>query len=320
MIGLILLLMLGVLLGFLALVALVLLVIAPSGPRIPAARRRAPGDDPVTGLTRVTDASVGAVSRFMQQRPEAAFGPARLELAGITMSPPAFVLMVLCAAGVLGSIGVLLGRLTFWSIPLLLVLAALAPIGARVLLSIRTSMRRATFADQLDDTLTLLSGSLRAGHSLLRAVDAASRELEAPTSVEFARVVNETRLGRDLGEALLLTAARMRSDDFQWVAQAVQISQEAGGNLSEVLDQAGSTIRERNQIRRQVKALSAEGRLSAIVLLALPVLVLAALLVIQPGYFAGFFSNILGIAALVVAGVLMVVGAIWMRAMVRVKF
>ena len=83
-------------------------------------------------------------------------------------------------------------------------------------------------------------------------------------------MVNETRVGRDLGEALDEIAERMGSDDFTWVAQAIAIHREVGGNLAEVLDAVGHTIRERNAIRRQVKALSAEGKLSAIVLMALP--------------------------------------------------
>lgn len=320
MIGLLLLLLAGVALCAGALFVLVLYVIAPAGPRIPMERRLAPGAQQVGLLTRITSATVGAIERSMRNRQDAAFGAARLEQAGVKMPPAAFVLMVLCAAAVLGSLGVFMGRLTFWSIPLAVLLGVLAPIGARMLLSVRASRRRVQFADQLDDTLTLLSGSIRAGHSLLRAVDAAGQELEPPTSVEFARVVNETRLGRELGDALQLTAIRMRSDDFQWVAQAVAINQEAGGNLSEVLDQAGRTIRERNQIRRQVKALSAEGRLSAVILMLLPVVVLAFLLLIRPDYFANFFTNVLGFIALAVAFVLMVVGGLWMRVVVRVKF
>jgi Flp pilus assembly protein TadB len=318
-IGLVGLFLLGALLCLGALAAAVLMVVAPPGPRIPAERRRAPGAPDETALSRATDRTVGAIDRAMRRGNGQSFG-SDLEQAGITMPPAAFVLMVICAAAVLGSFGIALGRLTFWSVVLFLLFALFAPLGARVLLSIRSARRRAAFADQLDDTLSLLSGSLRAGHSLLRAVDAVSQQIEAPTSVEFARVINETRLGREVGEALDLTAKRMRSDDFTWVAQAVAISQEAGGNLSDVLEQAGRTIRERNQIRRQVKALSAEGRISAIVLLLLPVLVLAALLLIQPGYFAGFFTNPFGLLSLGVAAVLMVIGTLWMRVMVRVKF
>ena len=115
-----------------------------------------------------------------------------------------------------------------------------------------------------------MASSLRAGHSLLRAMDAVSQEADAPTSEEFARLVNETRVGRDLAEALDEIAERTASEDFAWVAQAIAIHREVGGNLAEVLDAVGHTIRERNAIRRQVKALSAEGKLSAIVLMSLP--------------------------------------------------
>ncbi|HWH97027.1 MAG TPA: type II secretion system F family protein, partial [Pseudolysinimonas sp.] len=141
-----------------------------------------------------------------------------------------------------------------------------------------------------------------------------------PTSEEFARAVNQTRIGRDLDDALADTAARMRSDDFMWTAQAISINRQTGGNLAEVLVQVGATIRERNQIRRQVRALSAEGRLSATVLICLPIAVALALLVVQPGYLAVFVESIIGVLALVVAVILGIVGSLWMLAVVRVKF
>jgi tight adherence protein B len=236
------------------------------------------------------------------------------------MAPAAYVLMVVCAAAVLAAIGALLGGLTLWSVLLAVAFAAVAPIGSKMLLAFRTARRRAAFGDQLDDSLSLLAGSLRAGHSLLRAVDSVSQDVESPSKEEFARVVNETRIGRDLGDALNLTAARMRSDDFRWIAEAVAINQEAGGNLSDVLDQAGKTIRERNEIRRQVKALSAEGRMSALVLLLLPVGVFLLVSLFRPGYFAPLFTSVLGIAAIVAAVILMTVGSLWMRVAVRVRF
>jgi tight adherence protein B len=129
-----------------------------------------------------------------------------------------------------------------------------------------------------------MAGNLRAGHSLLRALDTVSREAEQPTSTEFSRVLNETRVGRPLGDCLDEIANRMRSDDFTWVAQAIAIHREVGGDLAEVLDTVSRTIRERNQIRRQVKALSAEGRMSGYVLMALPIGVTGFLMMSNPGY------------------------------------
>jgi Flp pilus assembly protein TadB len=315
-----LLLYIGVGLGLIALFVLVFLVLAPPAPRVSLDRRRAPGTVHVSALTKVTDRTVNVLGDVMSRRPAPLFGAVELEKGNVRMSPPAFLLLVMCAAVVLGLFGVLIGGFSLWSILFVIVFASLAPIGAKVLLTVRASRRRARFADQLDDTLTLLAGGLRAGHSLLRAIDAVSKEIDSPTSDELSRVINETRVGRDLGDALETTAIRMQSDDFEWVAQAIAINREVGGNLSDVFDQVGMTIRERNQIRRQVKALSAEGRISALVLIALPVGVFTFLFITQPGYFAGFFSSIFGIIALVVAAVLLLVGSFWLSVVVKVKF
>ncbi|TFB94994.1 type II secretion system F family protein [Cryobacterium sp. HLT2-28] len=311
----------GIAAGLLALLVLVFLVIAPSGPKVPLERRRAPGTvAEASTLTRMTDRTVEAIDVVIRRRASIPFGAAELEQAGIRMQPSGFVLMVFSAATVLALVGLLLGAGTGWTVPLMVAGVACAPIGALVVLRIRTARRRAKFADQLDESLGLLAGALRAGHGLLRAVDAVSQETESPTTEEFARVVNETRIGRDLSDALDNTALRMRSDDFQWVAQAIAINREVGGNLSQVLDQVGHTIRERNQLRRQVKALAAEGKMSAYVLIALPIGVFSFLLMTQPSYFNGFLGNIWGTLALVVAAILLIVGSIWMMAVVKVKF
>ncbi|TFD19259.1 type II secretion system F family protein [Cryobacterium sp. TMS1-13-1] len=310
----------GIAAGLTALLVLLFLVIAPSGPSVSLERRRAPGTAQTSMLTKMTDHTVGAIDAVIRRRGKLPFSAADLELAGIRMQPSGFVLMVITAAIVLALVGLLLGSGTAWTLPIMLICMAFAPLGAGVLLNARTSRRRAKFADQLDESLGLLAGGLRAGHSLLRTVDAVSHETESPTTEEFARVVNENRIGRDLGDALRNTAARMRSDDFEWVAQAIAINQETGGNLSQVLDQVGHTIRERNQIRRQVKALAAEGKMSAYVLILLPIGVFMFLLLTQPTYFAGFLGTIWGILALIVAGILLIVGSIWMMAVVKVKF
>lgn len=310
----------GVAAALIALFVVVFLVIAPPRPRVPLERRRAPGTVDTSTLTRVTDRTVEVIDGVMHRRGRAPFTAEELELASIRMQPSGFVLMVLSASTVLALVGLLLGTGTPWTIPLMVTFAALGPIGAKVLLSVRAGQRRAKFAEQLDETLALLAGGLRAGHSLLRAVDAASQETPAPSSDELARVVNENRIGRDLGDALDNTAVRMQSEDFTWVAQAIAINREVGGNLSEVLDQVGHTIRERNEIRRQVKALAAEGKMSAWVLILLPIGVFTFLLLTQPNYFGGFFESIWGIAALAAAAVLLVAGSLWMMAAVKVKF
>jgi tight adherence protein B len=246
----------------------------------------------------------------------------QLELAGIKAPVTTIVLRVVIAAALALLVGaglaVVRPSLFAWLLPV--ALAVFVVLGARFVLERRISRRRARFAEQLDDTLSLVAGGLRAGHSLPRAMDAVAQEAESPTAEEFARILNQHRLGRDLGEALQLTADRMRSDDLAWVAHAVAIHREVGGNLSEVLDHVGDTIRERSQIRRQVQTLSAEGRISANVLIALPVLIAVVLAVISPSYLTVFFTTPSGWALIAASLVLFAVGVVWLRAVVKVEF
>ena len=126
-----------------------------------------------------------------------------------------------------------------------IVLAVLIPVAARFLVSHRASRRQTAFADQLNDTLLLLAGTLRAGYGFMQAADAVAREAESPTSDEFRRLVLETRLGRPVEEALAAMHERVGSVDFGWVVQAIEINLESGGNLAEVLETIAGTIRER---------------------------------------------------------------------------
>jgi tight adherence protein B len=151
-------------------------------------------------------------------------------------------------------------------------------------------------------------------------MDSVAQEAESPTGEEFARIINETRVGRDLGEALDELAERMGSDDFSWVAQAISIHREVGGNLAEVLDAVGHTIRERNAIRRQVKALSAEGKLSAIVLMALPFGIAGFISVTNPAYMAHFTRSLAGYAMLAAAVLLLLAGGLWLKKTVSIRF
>jgi Flp pilus assembly protein TadB len=310
---------LGLVFATFSLLAVVFLVVAPPRPRVSIDRRLRPGTTHVSMLTRATERTVSAIEQTTRGR-RRLFDEEELDLAGVRMEPSRFLLVTFSAAAALAALGVLAGFGTIWSVVLAVALATLAPIGAKAVLAYRTAQRRGRFANQLDDTLQLISGNLRAGYGLVQALDGVARDLDEPTSEEFARVVNETRLGRELGPALELTAERMRSDDFRWAAQAIMINRETGGNLAEVLENVAGTIRERNEIRRQVKALSAEGRLSATVLSLLPIVVFLSLLLLQPTYFTIFFSTIVGLAALISSLLLLGVGIFWMYRVTKVKF
>ncbi len=295
---------------------LLALVVLPAGPtRVPLSRLDPSVGPPSSALAGAGAAAGAAVEKVLVKRGRVAAGAAALERAGISTALPDFVLLVGVATVIGGLAGLVLGG------PLVgLLLLAAFPLGAKMLLSAKAGRRQAAFADQLDDSLQLMAGSLRAGHSLMRAVDSVAHEADAPTSEEFARIINETRVGRDLNDALDEVAQRMGSDDFTWVAQAIAIHREVGGNLAEVLDAVGHTIRERNAIRRQVKALSAEGKLSATVLMALPFGVTAFLSMTNPGYLAKFTQSLTGYVMLVVAGVMLLVGALWLKKTVAITF
>ncbi len=146
-------------------------------------------------------------------------------------------------------------------------------LAMRLSLSIRILRRRATFSDQLPDMLQLIASTLQAGFSLPQALDAVIRQENQPAAGEFSRALAEARIGADLDIALEAVAIRMDSDDLRWTVMAIRIQQGVGGNLAEVLLTIADTIRERAYLRRQVGALSAEGRLSAYILVALPIVV-----------------------------------------------
>src|SRR3954469_4101521 len=298
-----------------ALLVLALVVLLAGPSRVPLSRLNPSVAPAMSALAGAGAAAGAAVEKVLVKRGRLAAGAAALEGAGMTMSLPDFVLTVGLVTLGGSAVGFLIGG------PVLgLVVVVAVPFGARLLLRVRASRRQAAFADQLDDSLQLMASSLRAGHSLLRALDSVSQEAASPTSDEFARIVNETRVGRDLSDALDEVAQRMGSEDFTWVAQAIAIHREVGGNLAEVLDTVGHTIRERNAIRRQVKALSAEGKLSALVLGALPIGIVGFLSMTNPSYIHKFFESAAGYGMLAAAVVLMLIGMFWLKKTVRIKF
>lgn len=238
-----------------------------------------------------------------------------LDGAGVRLAAGEFVVITVCAGLVSAVLGAVIYRL-----PGALILGALGLLLPRLLLLHRLQQRRTAFADQLDGTLQLMAGSLRAGYGLMQSVNTVATEAAAPTGEEFGRIIVETRLGRDLVDSLSALGDRMASEDAQWVAQAIDIQRAVGGDLAQVLDTVSQTIRERNQIRRQVKALSAEGRFSAYILIALPFVIAGFMMVAVPDYLAPLVNTSAGKLALGAGAILMVIGMIWIRRLVRLWF
>ncbi|MGJ9405723.1 type II secretion system F family protein [Nesterenkonia aurantiaca] len=290
------------------------LLLSPGPVRVPLERRQ-PGHVPrPSALERGAGAATALVERLIHRR-GTPVGASTLELAAVKLRPQDFVFLVLVGSVVGFALGLVLsGGL------LAVLFAAVVPLGAKFLLGMRISKRQKQFAEQLDDSLQLMASNLRAGHSLPQALSSVAKEAESPTSDEFVRIVNETRVGRDLGVALDMTAARMASEDFSWITQAIAINREVGGNLAEVLDGVANTIRQRNEIRRQVATLSAEGRLSALILMVLPFGLAGFLLMSNPAYLAPFTETTIGYGLMILAIVMLSIGGLWLRKVVEIKF
>jgi len=223
-------------------------------------------------------------------------------------------------AGAIG-VAILVGALTgvfTRSLLAALVVAGVVLLAAAASVQVVAKRERTRFENQLPDTLNLISTSLRAGYSLLQALEAVGSEAPEPTRREFGRAINETRLGRTPSDALKDIATRMESVDFDWAVLAISIQREVGGNLAEVLQTAAETMMHRNRLRREMKALTAEGRISAIVLGSLPLALFAFLFTTNRTYLEPLFTSAAGIIAIVAAIGLMLAGAFWMTRIVKI--
>jgi tight adherence protein B len=236
----------------------------------------------------------------------------RLEHAGWAITSGEFLMIVAFVALVLGVIG----------FALLGVIAAIAGLAIGTILpmavlSNAVTRRQAAIQGQLADTLMVIASSMRAGHSFLQSLDSASKEIDQPAAGEFGRVLQEIRLGRETDDALEALVERVGSQDLEWAVTAIKIQRKIGGNLAEVLETVANTIRERDTLRRQMRVLSAEGRISAAVLTVLPVLIAGYLMIVNPDYLRTLSTTRAGIIISACAGALMVIGYVWMRKMVK---
>ena len=294
--------------------AVSVLAIRPGQAKLPLSRRRPLAASGSLMERAAAGATAGLHEWFLRRRLRLV-APEKLDLAGMRAGQAELAIFAGAGALVALAAGFVLGSLLLG-----IVLALSAFLVPRIAVNLRIAKRRKAFGGQLDSMLHLLSGGLRAGHSILRAIDAAAAESPEPTAHEMRRIVRDTSLGRDLLESLEETATRMESEDFVWVAQAIQINRQVGGNLAEVLDQVNETIRERGEIKGHIAALAAEGKFSAYILMGLPVAIIVLLLVINPAYMSPMFNHPLGWAMIVASAVFMTVGGLWLRKLIAIRF
>jgi tight adherence protein B len=198
-------------------------------------------------------------------------------------------------------------------------LAFFIPFIVRAVIQRKLRRQRSLFSEQLPDNLQVLSSALRAGHSFIGALSVVVDDSPSPSREEFRRVIADEQLGVPLQDALDEVARRMDNRDLEQVSLVAGLQRETGGNTAEVLDRVTDTIRERFELRRLVKTLTAQGRMSRWVVSALPVLLLSAITLINPGYMEPLYTESVGRALLVGAGLMVVFGSIVIGRIVNIK-
>ena len=239
----------------------------------------------------------------------------RLKQAGIPLFGAEFIILcVLCA---------LIGGFTIFvvtlNISVALLTATTIPFGLWMWSAISIRKRRESFTEQLSDCLTTVANALRAGYSFQQAMDVVAREMEPPMSSEFERVATDVAMGVTLEEALEQMNVRVASPDFDLVVTAVLIQREVGGNLAQILDTISETINERIRMKREIKALTAQGRFSAWVLILLPFVVAIFCYFFNHDQTMMLFTEESGRIALAVALIMELIGFVVIQRIVDIE-
>jgi tight adherence protein B len=238
-----------------------------------------------------------------------------LEQADMAISPVNFLLIVL-ALLVAGSAIPLVAGLHFVFAPIVGLTLAIIPFGVLVF---KRKRRMNKFAQQLPEALELMSRALRAGHSLGAGFQLVGTEVGEPLGPEFHRVFDEQNFGVPLDEAMQTMTDRVPNLDLRFFATAVTLQRQTGGDLAEILDKIGHLVRERFKIYGQIQALTGEGRLSGLVLLALPPFLFAVMFKLNPKYISLLFTDPMGKKLLAVVITLQIVGALVIKKIVNIK-
>jgi len=236
------------------------------------------------------------------------------ELAGIEM-PAGRIAFWTALGGV--ALGLLLVAITGFGLAILVGLVA--PLVTRMIVKIRLSRKRAAFGDQLPDNLEVLASALRAGHSLVGAMSVVVDDAPEPSRTEFKRVIADEQLGVPLDDALGTTVQRMANKDLDQVALVASLQRDTGGNSAEVLDQVVENIRNRQELRRLIKTLTAQGRMARWIVSLLPVALFFAIWALNPTYIRPLWAEMPGQAFLVLGGIMVITGSLVIKKIIDIK-
>ncbi len=270
------------------------------------------GGDPSSLLHKPIDGQPGLVERFFSR-----FGDLDLLFEQADVPFGLTKLLFICVGfAMIGTAIGLIARIHYAILPFLALILGLLPV---IYLFWRRKRRMKAFAGQLPDAMEMLARALRAGQSLPAGFHAVSQEMAPPLGPEFGRVFEEQNLGISIEDSLEYMTERVPNVDLRFFATSVILQRQTGGDLAEILDKIGHLIRERFQIWGQVQALTGEGRLSGIILMALPILLFFALYQLNPDYVNVLFTHPMGKKMLIGAIVMQVLGALVIRKIVNIK-
>lgn len=230
----------------------------------------------------------------------------KMQQAGIPLLGTEFVLLMVISAIIAGAVGVILSDR--WHVGIMAAVMVVALEYIYILL--RIERRAASFTNQLGDCLMMIANALRAGFSFLQAIELISKEMEPPVSEEFKHVVRDVGLGTPVERALTEMDRRVGSPDFSLVVTAVLIQQQVGGDLARILDTISDTIQDRIRMRREVKVLTSQGRMSGWILVLLPIAVGLFMTSMNPGYLDPLFHDSIGRIILAITIVMEIIGAV----------
>ena len=270
--------------------------------------------DVADGYSPLVEGTIELASRVVDQFDTKGSLTASLERARLPLRPGEFAVVTLAAGVVAGAL--LMGLTSSWVFGVLAL--CLSPLGAAVFVRRRAAKRKEAIEEALPDALSLIASSLSAGHTFLRSIQMMCEEAPPVLAEEFGRVVAETRLGDPVTDALARMAQRLQIRDLDWVVQAIRIQQTVGGRLSELLHTLSEFIRAREEVRREVAVLTAEGRISAWVLSALAPLMLVVIQFISPSYMAPMLRG-WGLAVLALTGAMVAAGSFIIFRMTKIE-
>ncbi|HWC22247.1 MAG TPA: type II secretion system F family protein [Flexivirga sp.] len=269
------------------------------------------------GPSAAGDAIVRLGDRLMSKREGTARTMLLIQRADLPLRAGEWLVLRVAAVLVGTAVGALLLRDAAWFGAI--IGATVGFVGPAVFLRFKASRRTRAFEAQLPQVVTLVATSLRSGFGLPQALESVARDSAEPAAKELSRALAQVRIGADLADALDDLATRMATESLHMAVMAIRVQRQVGGSLAETLDTTAKTLREREALRGQVAALSAEGRLSAAILIALPIGLFFYMMVVNYDYIQLLWTSVAGLVMMIGTCVMMVIGTIWMRKVVEIE-